>query len=495
MPRNEYTSPGSYFWVAPFATRNVTATAIGGGGSGFKDTTDNKQGGGGGGGGFARSTRSVAGGTGVSIIVGAGGASPGNQSGNNGGNSGVYGGALNVTGFGGQRGRDGVGGGGGGASGDVTGNGENGQEDANDVNAPEGGGRGGGAGKPGGNAGGCGGRGLGGQGVTLDGTNGGCTGGRRGGRNGGGGAGNDNGGNAGAGGHGAVRIDWDYHPPSISSFSGTDQNSLNGTPQNTVFLSWSTQYADNISISGIGGVPSSFNSYQVNTGLQSSAPGSSPAQRSYTLTASGPGGSTSRTITVSVRNDNSPSFLSNDSTGIPGGVSISSLEPGTRYYTRVNFGGVDMPTFASAGAGTRVSNNGSSWSSNTLISTNQSFFFVEYTSPPFNTSTTPGGTNSSGEIIGQTSSQTVSYSFGTSSGSFTVTTRAPVIQETFNLEGSQIAYPNPDIDTLSPDVHSPYIISGIETMNDIEIPVEIKSSDSNSQVSINRRPYQDLRST
>ena len=87
MPTSDYTSPGNYSWTSPFATRNLTATVIGGGGSGYKDKTDNEAGGGGGGGGAGRSTITIGPGHTVSIRVGAGGASPGNQSSNNGQNS------------------------------------------------------------------------------------------------------------------------------------------------------------------------------------------------------------------------------------------------------------------------------------------------------------------------------------------------------------------------------------------------------------------------
>ena len=47
--------------------------------------------------------------------------------------------------------------------------------------------------------------------------------------------------------------------------------------------------------------------HSVNTGLQSNANGTSPAQKTYTLTASGPGGTVTSTKTANVKNDNTPS--------------------------------------------------------------------------------------------------------------------------------------------------------------------------------------------
>ena len=479
MPTNDYTSPGSYSWTAPFATRNVTATAIGGGGSGFKDKTDNEAGGGGGGAGFARSTRSVAGGSVLSIFVGDGGARPGNQSSNDGGNSSVNGGGLSITAYGGKGGRDGIGGGGQGGAGDTAGTGENGQEDANDGSE---GGRGGGAGKPGGNAGGCGGRPNGGQGVTLDGTNGSCTGGRNGGNYGGGGGGNSSGGDAGRGGKGAVRITWDYHPPSITSFTGSTQTSGNGIPSSEVTLSWQTQFADSISVSdGVGG-GSAIDSKTFNSGLQSVAGSNSPAQKTYTLTASGPGGSVTANATVYVYNDNTPS---NSWT-----TSFINLEPNTVVtLTLGTLSGVDMPTtISTSGTGNFVGNGGSFGGTRNF--NNGETIQLRTTSLPFNTDISGLSANAT---FGKTNSKTVTVSTPGGSFNVTVTTRAPRIKEDFDYANNINKYPFEDIDLIE---NSPteYLTSAQITANDIEIAMEMKADKPDAQISINGGSWQNVRS-
>lgn len=479
MPSSDYTSPGNYSWTAPFACRNVTATCIGGGGSGFKDKSDNEAGGGGGGGGFGKSTRSVPGGAVLSIQVGAGGARPGNQNSNNGQNSSVSSSFISVSGYGGDRGRDGVGGSGSGGAGDVTGTGETGQEDSNDGSE---GGRGGGAGKPGGNAGGCGGRPLGGQGVTLDGSNGSCTGGRNGGNYGGGGGGNSNGGEAGRGGNGAVRLVWDFHPPVINYFTAGTQYSTGGTPRNDVVLSWATTYANSVTVSSNGGSGAS-GSPTVNTGLQSNADGNSPASKTYTITASGPGGTATATATAYVKNDNTPSNGWN--------TSFINLEPNTQYNLNLaTLSGVDMPTYIStSGNGNRVGGNGGY--AGARYFNNGEVVNLQTTSLPFNTDLSGVSSTS---IYGKTNSKTVTVSHPGGSFNVTITTRAPVIKENFDYADNKDNYPYEDIDLI---VNTPteYIVSASQIMDDIEIPVEMKASNQNAQIRVNGGQWKDIRST
>jgi hypothetical protein len=458
MPSQDFGS--STTWTAPFACRNVTATAIGGGGSGYKDRTDNSDGGGGGGGGFARSTRSVAGGTVISITVGSGGNQPGNNNSNNGGTTIISGGPLGVTANGGRGGRDGIGGSGGGASGDETGSGQDGREDSDNNTT---GGSGGGAGRPGGNSGRCG-NSLGGQGTNLDGSQGGCTGGRRGGAYGAGGAGNTDGSEAGAGGNGAARLVWDFHPPQINSFTASTQtNPVPGTLSSTITLTWSTTYASNVTIDqGVGGVAVNSGGFSVNTGLQSVAGSNSPAQRTYTITASGPGGTVTATATASVYNDGTPNDYS-----VP---SQSNLEPST--LTSISAGtitGIDVTINAQGGPGVQVSTNNSSWAGSVFVSNNNPLF-VRAVSPPFNT-----------DPSGLTNSSSFYVDVGPIRRFFTLTTRAPDVNETFNYPNEDDRVPFPDIDTI-PDPAEPYIISNTLTVDDIEIPVEIKTNNSNVQI-------------
>jgi hypothetical protein len=470
MPSQTFTSSGS--WTAPFACRNVTATAIGGGGSGYKDKTDNEDGGGGGGGGFARSTRSVPGGNTLTITVGSGGGQPGNNNSNRGGLSQVSG-LVAITANGGAGGSDGQGGDGASGVGDTTGSGQNGTKDSDNNTT---GGEGGGAGRPGGNSGRCG-NSNGGQGTNLDGSQGGCTGGKRGGTYGGGGAGNTDGGEAGAGGDGAVLIEWDYFAPTIGSFTASTQTSgTTGVPSDDITLNWSTTYANSVSINqGVGGVGAG-GPITINSGLQSVAGSSSPATRIYTLTATGPGGTVTATATASVYNDNTPNSLTIPST-TTSGTSLSSLEPNTTYVITVGpVNGIDMITAVNCNtSGLQASVGGSSYSSTIYISSGNTIS-LRFTSQPF--STTP---------TGATNSRTYSFSVGTASYQFTATTRAPDVNETFDFGDNETFYPYPDID-INPAAATQYMQSPTTiTVNDVEIPVELRVNTSSTEVRIKKQ--------
>ena len=473
MPTNSYTNPGSSSWTAPFATRNVTCRVIGGGASGYRDCDGDDEGGGGGGGGFSEQTRQVNAGTTLSITVASGGSSPSCDDGNNGGTSQIQGGPINVRATGGKTGTDDSGGGGGG-SGSAGDNVKSGGSGADDDDGQDGGG----AGNSGGNSGRCG-NGRGGRGTNLNGSSASCPGGRSGANYGAGGAGND-GGSAGSGAKGGAQITWDYHPPSITQFTVGNNYNTDGIPDANVSMSWNTQYADSVSINqGVGAVGAS-GSTTVNTGLQSNANGTSPAQKSYTLTASGPGGSVNSTKTAKVKNDNTPS---NSWT-----TSFTNLEPNTQVV--VNLGtlnGVDMPTtISTTGAGNAVGRNGSFSGSINFNNGEQ----VQYrtTSMPFNTTVPSSGT------FGSTNSKTVTVTTPGGSFNVTFTTRAPRVSETFDYANNTNKYPYEDIDLISNSPTS-HLTSAQIDADDIEIPVEIKVSDGNTQVSINGGGWQNARST
>lgn len=501
MPARNYTSPGSYSDRLPFATRNVLIRCVGGGASGYRDCDGDEEGGGGGGGGFAQSSF-VRNGSGFSYTVGVanGGGSPGCDSGQNGTASRLNGGGYNVRATGGRTGNDDSGGGGGGAGSDgqILRSGARGDDDDNGQD----GGSAGALNRSGG-TGGCGG-GNGGAGTNINSGNiGGCPGGRSGRNFGGGGAGNDGGG-AGSGGNGAARIEWDYYPPQIFSFTSTTQFSNTGTPSSTVTLSWSTNFASSLSINqGIGSVTNPAGTRNVNTGLQSTAPSSNslsnPATRTYTLTATGPGGTTTASVVANVYNDNNPSSITVGNSAFPGNISrtAGALEPLTNYYSAVTYTGVDMNTFAFGNSNCRVSNSPSGgWTTGSILVPRGSTFYVRYRSPDFNPSTVPGGTTG-GETVGQTNTQTYSFQFGTDTKSFTATTRRPVIEETFDAEGSSPSpdeLPFPDIDILPSPNPKEFIKSNQINLNDIEIDVEIKTSDGDAQVQRNFSGiWQDMR--
>ena len=478
MPTNSYTNPGNYSWTAPFATKSVTATVIGGGASGYRDCDGDDEGGGGGGGGFSRSTRNFSEGQTLSITVASGGSSPSCDTGNNGGTLQIRGGPgniVNVRATGGRTGTDDSGGGGGGYSdaGDLTSGGGSGSDDDDGQD-------GGGAGNQNGNSGRCG-NGKGGRGTNLSGSSGSCPGGRSGANYGAGGAGND-GGSAGSGAKGGARIEWDYHNPSITSFSVGNNYNTDGIPDANVSISWNTQYANNVSINrGVGSVGTS-GSLNVNTGLQSNANGTSPASKTYTLTASGPGGTVTSTKTANVKNDNTPS---NSWT-----TSFTNLEPSTQTVVTIGtLAGVDMPcTISTSGSGNAVGLGGSFSGSRNFNNGNS--VQLRTTTLPFNTSLSGVGSNAT---FGKTNSKTVTVTTPGGSFNVTFTTKAPRIKEDFDYADNVGNYPYEDIDLIS-NSPSQYATTAQIDADDIEIPMEIKVDKADAQVNINGGGWQNARS-
>lgn len=479
MPTNSYTNPGNYSWTAPFATKSVTARCIGGGASGYRDCDGDDEGGGGGGGAYAESTRNFSAGQTLSIKVGSGGSSPSCDDGNDGSTTEIKGGpgnTVNVRATGGKTGKDDSGGGGGGYSdaGDITNDGQDGDDDDKGQD-------GGGAGNKSGDSGHCG-SGKGGRGTNLNGNSSGCSGGRSGGDYGGGGAGND-GGSAGAGAKGGARIIWDFHAPKITSYSVGNNYNTDGNPDSKVTISWNTQYADSVSISGGVGSVNASGSKNVNTGLQSNGCGTSPKEKDYTITASGPGGTVTKTKTAKVKNDNQPKngqFTK----------SFTNLEPSTQVV--VNLGTVqcvDMPTtITCSGSGNAVGRNGSF--SGSINFNNNETLQLRTTTKPFNTSMSGVGSNAT---FGNTNSKTVTVT--TPSGSFdvTFTTKAPRIKEDFDYANNVGNYPYEDIDLISNNPNEHATTAKI-TANDIEIAQEIRVSNGNAQVRINNGSWQNARS-
>jgi len=482
MPSQDFTYGGDntgnnqtqYTWTAPFACKNVTATCIGGGGSGYKDKNGDEDGTGGGGGGFARATRTIPGGTNITIRVGSGGAQPGNNNSNPGKRTSVIGGNLSLYADGGNGGTDnngGVAGGGGSISGsapgDIYNNGGVGRDDDSTK-------EGGGAGNENNNSGYCGSN-TGGAGTNLAGSSNGCPGGRNGRFYGGGGAGNNNGGEAGAGADGAARLVWDYYAPVIDFFTASTQTSgTTGVPSDEITFTWSTQYADSLSINqGVGSV-TNLTTKTINSGLQSVVGTNSPASKTYTLTATGPGGTITSNATAYVYNDNTPTSCSAPST-TTSGVSLTNLEPNTTYSVFVSaIQGIDMTTAVTAvSSGLQVSKNNSNFSQVVYI-TNSQGFWLRFTSDPFNTD--PSGLKTSPKVL--------SYTVGTCSSSITIRTRAPDVEETFDFGDNSGAYPYPDIDQVS-NTPNQYLSSPTSvTVDDVDISVEIKTDNSDAQIRI-----------
>lgn len=268
-------------------------------------------------------------------------------------------------------------------------------------------------------------------------------------------------------------------PPEIFSFSASPnpQTSGNlGIPSASTALFWSTFGAENLSINqGVGDLSSiSGSTGTINTGLQSIAGSVSPATKTYTLTATNSAGTSTSQTTVSVYNDNTPnSYTIPNQNNVEPNSAVVILSP--------NIQGIDMITTVTGGPGVQVSNNGNSFSNTITISDNQQFY-IRVFSLPFNQD--PSGLTSSAQYY---------VDVGPTRSTFTVTTRAPDVSETFNYSNEDDRLPFPDIDTIpgSPD---PYILSDSVTVDDVEIPVEIKTNNPNVQIRINNGTWQNTRS-
>jgi hypothetical protein len=272
-------------------------------------------------------------------------------------------------------------------------------------------------------------------------------------------------------------------PPEIFEFyadPNPQTSGILGIPSANTTLFWDSFGAETLNINqGVGELSSvSGSTGTINTGLQSIAGSVSPATKTYTLTATNSAGTVSEQTTVSVYNDNTPTGFSvpNQNNVGPNSAVIATTSP---------IQGIDMITVASGGPGVQVSNNGINYSATTTIGNNQ-ILYIKVFSLPFNQD--PSGLTNSIEYY---------VDLGPSRANFTVTTRAPDVNETFDYSNLDDKLPFPDIDTIpgSPD---PYITTGPLDIDDIEIPVEIKVSNPNAQVRIRKSGtlgnWQDVRS-
>jgi hypothetical protein len=276
----------------------------------------------------------------------------------------------------------------------------------------------------------------------------------------------------GAGGQNTVSTTLTVIPiPIINSFTANPNPQTSGSdgiPNYNTTLSWTTQNTTFTTVNqGVGTQSGSGTRTASITNLpQSTAGSNSPATRTYTLTAGNGFTSVTQTLTVSVYNDNSPNNYTI--------ANQTNLFPNTLTTTNTTvISGIDMITTVSAGPGVQVSNNGTNWSSTTTV-TNNNQIFARATSPPFNTD--PSGLTNSSEFY---------IDVGPLRRFFTLTTRAPDVNESFDYPNFDDKLPFPDIDTIpgSPDQ---YIQTNLLSIDDIEIPVEIKTNNANVQVRITK---------
>ena len=212
-------------------------------------------------------------------------------------------------------------------------------------------------------------------------------------------------------------INYFYYSPEPQT-SGVD-----GIPNYDVQQYWGstdglTATITNLSTGFVAGVGPS-GTRTLTTLPQSTAGSNSPASRSFTLTVCNElNECVSRTITVEVYNDNTSNdfFLPNQ----------NNVEPNTAITVSTTISEIDMATSVNGGPGVQVSTNNSSFSSNTIITNNQTLY-VRVTSLPFNTN--PSGLTNSIQFY---------VDVGPLRRYFTVTTRAPVPTVTFSLDSSSI---------------------------------------------------------
>lgn len=256
------------------------------------------------------------------------------------------------------------------------------------------------------------------------------------------------------------------------------------------------------------GVQSGSGSYTTCAG-QSNAQGVTPRtqQRCCTVirSAFGQDWTVQACESYSYRNDTDPTPLS-----VPNQAQIASgplagqisslleLEPNQTYQMNVgSAAGIDAPTgFRSDSGGLSIS-RGSGFTTGNLTVTNGNPLRVRWNTGGFNTDKTVSGFNGDGAPVGQynpptgTNSHTFSIGSGTANDVYTFQyrVRRPVIGEVIDLELSTTVFPNPDIDTVTPN---PNTTTFIETgpanalpLDDIEIPVDVKADDPDVQIRIN----------
>lgn len=303
------------------------------------------------------------------------------------------------------------------------------------------------------------------------------------------------------GGPWGIALDWTGYVPapsaSISSFSGPDQNSLGATPLYTTTLTWQTSNGSSATITSSAGETWVIQSSQIGSGSlnisnlpQSVVGSSSPAQRSYTLKVYNASGlesqSATRTITISAKNDNTPSNSWN--------TSWNMLEPSTTYVKFLGtLAGVDMPTRCVAGTDSAggsstffAINAAGSESAATKTFLVGNSIYVKFTSLPFNKDIS-GQTG----IYGKTNTKTVPITIGSQSFNISIQTRAPIIAEEFPTDFAVIdgQIPNPDIDVITSPNPLDYLTTSNLICDDIELSssdnaIEIKTDNPNIEVRI-----------
>jgi hypothetical protein len=267
-----------------------------------------------------------------------------------------------------------------------------------------------------------------------------------------------------------ITVSYTLYTPTINSFTASPnpQTSGNdGIPNYDTTLTWTASDVLTFSLdNGIGVITGG--TYAVSNLPQSTAGSNSPASRSYTLSACTGTVCATSTITVDAYNDNVPT----DNFNV---IDRTNLEPNTTYtYAIGQLTGVDMGTNIVGGPGVSVSSNNSTYSSS-VNATAGLQLYIRFVSLDFNKNPS-----------GLTNSKSLYVDIGPLRKFFTATTRAPDVNETFNLANKSDALPFPDIDTIASPSPTQYLVSDTLSVDDIELAdpdgVEIKVNQPSAQV-------------
>jgi hypothetical protein len=259
-------------------------------------------------------------------------------------------------------------------------------------------------------------------------------------------------------GAGYITVSYTSIIPQITNFYASPNPQTSGTigvPSSSVNFAWQTVDATSVSINqGVGFVTSngvSSGNRTVDTGLQSVVGINSPATKTYTLTAYNGNNTTTAQTTVSVYNDNQPNDYN-----IP---NLFDVEPNIEYL--INFGpitGIDMLTALTCSSTVSASKDGGLTYSGTIYIGNGDNVKLKVTSLPLNTNP-----------IGLANVKDCYVDIGPIRRYFQIVTRAPNIEETFDMGDNELSFPFPKIDitsaTVSQYTNSPTTL----TVNDIEL--------------------------
>ena len=281
-------------------------------------------------------------------------------------------------------------------------------------------------------------------------------------------------GDGGDGADGFVYFSADYRRPVIDSFSIKTNENLGASPDSFLEMSWQTRYASeiyiedsdgNIYYSNVSedsdGRPAKSpdrNDEQVETDITGTATGGnlkmqsnvengpSPAKRTFTLRAVGPGGQRTKQAVGRIYND--------DCITVPTVADIGPIPPSTDFNVSFIIQGIDMPTIIQSGTGVTFEIDASGDSLSNGVVTNGQSVTAKGQSLPY-----------CKDERGIENHKVMYLEIGSGNGDcnvkrveFTVKTEAPKVDENFDFVDNDKNIPFPKIDTTE-EIPQPYMIN------------------------------------